>query len=68
MTTHVDLSEVVVHHFHATGELPPETRCLNRGVVSELIDAVPDTETALLDALRTLRIDAREDWRSNAKQ
>ncbi len=67
MTTHVDLSEAVISHFHETGELLPETRKLSRGVVGELIDAIPDTESALIEALKVLRIDAAEEWRSGAK-
>jgi hypothetical protein len=49
---HIDLSEVVENDFAQTGKLRPEISGLDPDVIRELIDAVPDLNKELIQALR----------------
>ena len=56
MTTanNIDLSERVVNNFARTHKLGPEVLSLDSGVIEELIDAIPDTNSELIIALEDL--------------
>lgn len=56
MTTanHVDFSEVVMNNFAQTHELGPEVLSLDLGITEELIDAIPDENSELINALKDL--------------
>lgn len=56
LAEHVDFSEVVVNYFARTGRLPPEVM-ENPDLAQELIDAIPDSNRGLIDALRLLRME-----------
>jgi len=52
--SHDDLSEVVMNYFANHGRLPEGVQQLDKGVIEELIDAIPSHKKKLITELQRL--------------